>query len=61
MAQKKIKEARKSRPVRMTDAEWLDCKLLGGAAGRSHWVRVQISVGMKKKKRAGMVGMVKLP
>ena len=26
------KEARKSRPVRMTDAEWAKCKALGGAA-----------------------------
>ena len=26
------KEARKSRPVRMTDAEWSKCKALGGAA-----------------------------
>lgn len=26
------KEARKSRPVRMTDAEWTKCKALGGAS-----------------------------
>jgi len=25
------KEARKSRPIRMTDAEWAKCKALGGA------------------------------
>lgn len=48
-------ERMKTRPVRMTDAEWSDCKLLGGAAGRSNWVRVQIAVGMKKKKRAGVI------
>ena len=52
---KKVKEARKSRPVRMTDAEWLDCQILGGAAGRSCWVRKQIAAGMKKKKRAGVI------
>ena len=29
---KLAKEARKSRPIRMTDAEWAKCKALGGAA-----------------------------
>lgn len=46
-------ELMKTRPVRMTDAEWLDCQILGGTAGRSCWVRKQIADGMKKKKRAG--------
>ena len=31
-------ELMKSRPVRMTDAEWEKCKALGGAA----WVRKKI-------------------
>lgn len=32
-------ELMKSRPIRMTDAEWEKCKALGGAA----WVRAQIN------------------
>lgn len=31
-------ELMKSRPVRMTDAEWEKCKRLGGAA----WIRAKI-------------------
>lgn len=31
-------ELMKSRPVRMTDAEWEKCKALGGAA----WIRHQV-------------------
>ncbi|MBC7603278.1 MAG: hypothetical protein H7255_11555 [Ramlibacter sp.] len=32
-------EPMKSRPIRMTDAEWIKCKALGGAA----WVRDKIN------------------
>ena len=35
---KKVKEARKTRPIRMTDAEWEKCKRIGG----SKWVRGQV-------------------
>lgn len=31
-------ELMKARPVRMTDAEWIKCRLLGGAA----WIREKI-------------------
>ncbi|CAE6713687.1 hypothetical protein R69888_01270 [Paraburkholderia haematera] len=31
-------EVMKARPIRMTDAEWVKCKALGGAA----WVRERI-------------------
>jgi len=34
-------ELMKSRPIRMTDAEWEKCKALGGAA----WVRRKIKEG----------------
>ena len=35
----KTGELMKSRPVRMTDAEWEKCKALGGAA----WIRERIA------------------
>jgi len=44
----KKKEARKSRPIRMTDAEWEKCKALGGAA----FIRAKIKaakVGITRK------------
>ena len=45
---KTAKEARKSRPIRMTDAEWEKCKTLGGAA----FVRAKIKVGRRGGSKA---------
>lgn len=42
----------KNRPVRMTDAEWEDCKKLGGAA----WVRAQIAKAIKALRRSTGAG-----
>lgn len=39
-------EQMKSRPVRMTDADWDRCKALGGAS----WVRIKIAESLCKDK-----------
>jgi len=51
------KEARKSRPVRMTDAEWSKCKALGGAAfirakikSAKVWHNIKLSAGKRREK-----------
>jgi hypothetical protein len=41
----KTGELMKSRPVRMTDAEWEKCKALGGAA----WIRERIRLAKDPK------------